>query len=114
MKIDVLTPDTVILQELGARLAKIRKAQGYSQDKLATEAGLGVATLRRVEDGQDAQLGSWLKLLKALGMVAAIDALLPEHYQSPMAEALSAKKRAKAGGELPVKGDRVVWGDETP
>jgi len=114
MKIDVLTPDTAILQELGSRLAKIRKVQGYSQDKLAAEAGLGVATLRRVEDGKDAHLGSWLKLLKVLGMTTSIDTLLPESYNSPMAEVLSAKEaKTKIGKGSQVKGDRLVWGDET-
>jgi len=70
MNINKLTPDTVILAELGARLARLRKQRGYSQQKLATEAGLGVATLRRIESGDGSQLDSWLKLLKALNMEA--------------------------------------------
>ena len=107
MKIDHLSPDKSILKELGARLARVRKQQGYSQNRLAEQAGLGVATLRRIEDGQDSQLGSWLKLLKALQMTAAIDQLVPEHFKSPMAEVKQQKKSRKkheAG---------IVWGDES-
>lgn len=106
MKIDYLTPDSAALKELGTRLAKIRKQQGYSQIRLAEEAGIGVATLRRIEGGQDSQMETWLKLLKALQMASAIDALLPENFNSPMADA----KRLK-GKKAPSSG--ILWGDET-
>ncbi len=107
MKIEYLTPDTAILQELGKRLARIRKQHGMSQDDLAEEAGLGVATLRRIEAGEGSQLESWLKLMKALRMTSSIEALLPENFDSPMAEALSDNKRVRIRG---TKGKR--WGDE--
>ncbi|MBW2737017.1 MAG: helix-turn-helix domain-containing protein [Deltaproteobacteria bacterium] len=108
MRITAPMPSDAIFTELGARLGRIRKQQGYSQDRLADEAGIGVATLRRIEDGKDAQLSSWLKVLKALGMASSIDGLLPESFGSPMAEALqdttrARKKRSRAG---------FVWGDE--
>ena len=109
MKIDHLSPDREILNELGARLARVRKQQGYTQDRLAEEAGLGVATLRRIEDGQDSQLGSWLKLLKALHMTAAIDQLLPENFDSPMATAKRRRRRSKQSNGEP----GIVWGDES-
>jgi transcriptional regulator with XRE-family HTH domain len=108
MKIEPLTPNDAILDELGQRLARVRKQQGRSQEQLASDAGLGVATLRRIESGQDSQLESWLKLLKALHMTAAIDQLLPEHYASPMAEAQAAKKRARSDA-----GGGIAWGDES-
>lgn len=108
MKIDQLTPEAEMLNELGRRLAQIRKQQDYTQDQLAEEAGIGIATLRRVEGGQDSQLETWLKILKALGLTYAIDVLLPENYASPMAEAKAAsgRKRRKPSSGL-------VWGDET-
>lgn len=97
VNIDQLTPEREILREFGNRLARIRKQQGLSQVELAEEAGIGVATLRRIEGGQDGLLESWLKLLKALNMAAAIDALLPETFNSPMAEAPAANpKKRKA------------------
>lgn len=111
MKIDHLTPDDTILTEFARRLRQVRKQSGYSQAELAKNAGIGVATLRRIEDGQDAQIVSWLKILRALSMVNAIDHLLPETFVSPRAEALAKKKKGK-GKKPPTPG--MKWGDELP
>lgn len=109
MKIDVLTPRSAALRELGTRLARTRKQRGLTQTTLAEEAGIGVATLRRIEDGRDAQLGSWFKVLVALGMTDAIDNLVPAELASPMAEVKrGARRKGKGGG---AKGS-VRWGDE--
>ena len=108
MKINQLTPDTRILKELGNRLALARKLQGFNQEQLAKAAGLGVDTLRRIETGQDSQLGSWLKLFKALQMSELIDNMLPEKVDSPMAERLGKKKKLKAAEP----NLRYQWGDE--
>ena len=108
MKISSLTPETEILKELGARLARIRKQQGVAQTDLAEDAGIGVATLRRIEGGKDGQLGTWLKLLIALNMGPAIDALLPEHFNSPMTEARAKSKRRSN----PAASTGIIWGDE--
>jgi len=95
MKITTLVPDKEILSELGSRLKKLRKQRKLNQDELAMAAGIGVATLRRIEDGQDSQLGSWIKLMKALDLLDPIDALLPENFRSPMAEAAKLGKAIK-------------------
>ncbi|RBP51244.1 helix-turn-helix domain-containing protein [Arenicella xantha] len=107
MKISHLSPDKLIQQELGARLQKIRKQYDYTQTQLAEAAGIGVATLRRIEDGKDSQLSSWIKLMKALEMSNAIDQLLPESFNSPMAEALSRKRRSRASDS-----PSPIWRDE--
>lgn len=109
MKIDALTPQPAALQELGSRLARARKQRGLTQTALAAEAGIGVATLRRIEDGQDAQLGNWFKVLKALGMTDAIDNLVPAGLVSPMAE-VRRRGRRRRPGEGPA--GPVRWGDE--
>ncbi len=109
MKIDTLTPNNSILKELGKRLSRVRKQQHFSQDRLAEQAGIGVATLRRIEDGQDSQLGSWLKILKALQLTSSIDSLLPETFNSPMAEVL-AEKGARYKRSSPAEAS--TWEDE--
>jgi transcriptional regulator with XRE-family HTH domain len=109
MKITHLTPEAEILRELGRRLATVRKQQGLSQAKLAQEAGVGVATLRRIEAGKDGQLASWIKISKSLNMIAAIDMLMPEKFQSPMRDVLSQPKgKLITGKQLKSLG----WGDE--
>lgn len=110
MKIDYLTPEDAALTEMGLRLARVRKQQGFSQTRLAEEAGIGVATLRRIESGQDGQMASWLKLLKALRMTASVDALLPETFSSPMAEVLAKAKHSKKGR---VTEPGIRWGDQS-
>lgn len=106
MKITNLTPDSATLAELGSRLGQVRKQQGFSQARLAQEAGIGVATLRRIEAGKDGQLGSWLKLLKVLGMASSIDSLLPENFRSPMAQIKAEKSRAYSKAP-----SGQVWGE---
>ena len=110
MKIKHLTPDKEILKELGERFARIRKQRGYSQSQLAQNAGIGVATLRRLEAGRDAQMETWLKLMKSLRMEANIDTLLPETYSSPMAEVISNKKHRDLKKQITTPGP--IWGDE--
>lgn len=120
MKIETITPDNIILDELGRRLARVRKQQGLTQVDLAQEAGLGVATLRRIESGQSGQMESWLKIMKALHMTASLDALLPEKFDSPRAQVLSSKPRRKTtakvrqGSADEVAESPVKWGDQTP
>lgn len=109
MDITELTPDRDALKELGRRLKQVRKQRGLNQEELAEAAGMGVATLRRIEDGSDSQLGSWIKLMKALHMLSAIDALLPESFTSPMAEAA---RLGKAIRRKKPAGDESLWGDE--
>jgi len=114
MKIDRLTPTTTILRELGQRLANVRKQQGQTQEALAAAAGIGVATLRRIEDGKDGKLGSWLRLLLALQQEGAVDSLLPEDFRSPLAEVKGKRKRAPKATAPRGDGDSFRWGDERP
>lgn len=97
MQIQSLIPESQILTELGRRLAQMRKQLRMSQTRLAEEAGIGVATLRRIEAGQDSQMETWLKILKALRMISTVDMLLPEHFESPMTKALSETRGRRSG-----------------
>jgi len=106
MKITEITPHNAALKELGRRLVLLRKQQGFTQAGIAAAAGLGVATISRIEAGQDAQFGSWIKLFNVLGITPVLDALLPEEILSPMAEVKKQRRRWKT----PHK-DKRTWGD---
>ena len=119
MNITKLVPESEILKEFSKRLAKLRRAQGFTQTELAERAGIGVATLRRIEGGQDSQFETWIKILKALDRISALNALLPENFNSPMSEALAGKSRKSVGktraSALSVSEPSpsgVIWGDE--
>lgn len=108
MKITADTPQDTALIELGRRVALARKNQRMNQTDMAKACGLGVATIARIEAGQDAQFGSWLKLFRVLNLTAGLDQLLPENLNSPMREAkqAQAKQRSRTGS--------FKWGDEQP
>ena len=108
MKIDPLTPDDAVLTELAARLARLRKGRRLSQVELADRAGVGVATLRRMEDGRDARLASWIRVLRALELTSSLEALLPPEVRSPLLEA-----RGRPARPRPARGAGAFrWGDE--
>ena len=106
MEITETTPHTAALKELGRRLVLLRKQQGLTQAGIAAEAGLGVATVIRIEAGQDAQFSSWLKLFKVLGITPTLDVLLPEEILSPMAEVIKHRRQRKTSSR-----SKGAWGD---
>lgn len=70
-----------IIRNLGASLAQLRLARRFSQEELATRAGLTRRTLSRLETGQSATLDSVVRVLCGLGLEQQfqrqLDALLP-------------------------------------
>lgn len=57
------------LNEIGPTLAKIRKNKGYSLRKMAIKTGLNLATISKVETGNNyPSLGTLEILCKALGI----------------------------------------------
>ena len=108
MKIIDATPHTAALEELGRRVALARKNKRMNQTEMAKASGLGVATIARIEAGQDAQFSSWLKIFAVLGLKAGLDQLMPESLTSPMAEAKSRRHQKR------VKPGEFKWGDEQP
>ena len=107
MQISELTTDRGVLAALGRRLAWARKQKMLSQDALAEEAGVGVATLRRIEAGHGCQLESWIKVMRALGRISSIDGMLPDELRSPMFEVMRERGRKR----LPRRRTER-WGDE--
>ena len=106
MKIVNTTPHAIALEELGRRVALARKNKRMNQTEMAKASGLGVATIARIEAGQDAQFSSWLKIFAVLGLKESLDQLIPEKLTSPMSEAKGRRhhKRIKPG--------EFKWGDE--
>ena len=109
--------DRAILERIGRRLRSARLSRNWSQAALAREAGISKRTLERLEAGESAQLTSLIRVLRALGLLDRLDALLPSTRPDPI-------ELLERGGRPPVRaspapdGDRIhpasqpwSWGD---
>jgi transcriptional regulator with XRE-family HTH domain len=118
MKITGTTTDKVTLEELGRRLARTRLERNLTQAELAAEAGVSKPTLERLEAGETTALSTFLRIIRALGLLDALDRLVPEPTPSPIERLkLEGKKRRRASGSRG-SGQSVetvkpwTWGDE--
>ncbi len=74
-----------LMMELGRRLQRQRLQQNLRQSDLAHQTGLSRTTISMVEGGHDPRLSSVIKILRALNLLHALDAFLPDPGVSPMA-----------------------------
>jgi transcriptional regulator with XRE-family HTH domain len=124
MRIDRLNTDETILKELGRRLERARLDRNLSQKQLAAQAGVGKATLERLEAGLPSRLPTLIRVLRALDLLEGLDELVPAYTgPSPVDLATRGQERQRAtpargrpraperrpGGEAP---GRRPWGDE--
>ncbi|MCF6215905.1 MAG: helix-turn-helix domain-containing protein [Emcibacter sp.] len=106
--------DEALLRQLGERLLQHRLNRNITQKALAKEAGVSVRTINRVERGHSTQLSNFIRLLRHLGLLDNMNALVPESALSPIQQIkLQGKSRKRASAEDPVKDNEVwAWGDE--
>ncbi len=84
MKIENLFSDETVLAELGSRVAQTRLERNLSQSRLAGEAGVAKTTVERLERGGAVQLESFIRILRALGLLDRLDVVLSEPLPSPI------------------------------
>jgi transcriptional regulator with XRE-family HTH domain len=106
--------DEALQQLLGSRLRGLRLNRNESQAELARRAGIGKATLQRLEEGRSGTIVTLLRVLRALDL-DNLDALVPAVEESPLAEARGERQarvraRGRATPKTPPGGWR--WGDE--
>jgi len=66
------------LELFAGRLRAARKARGWTQERLATAASVGISTIRAIEHGEaSTSIGSYLAVLWALDLDSGIDQLVP-------------------------------------
>jgi transcriptional regulator with XRE-family HTH domain len=87
MRIDQEMTTEAVLAELGRRMADRRLDRGLTQEQMAARAGIGRATLQRLEAGGSIQLTSVVKLLRALDLLDALDVALSAGVDAAGADA---------------------------
>jgi transcriptional regulator with XRE-family HTH domain len=120
MKIVESNTDEVVLGEIGARLKRLRLERNLTQAELAREAGVSKITVERLEAGQAAKLQTLIRVLRVLGLLEALNPLLPEPMPSPIETVrLRGKTRQRASGarrnpdSSPRRGGKWSWGDQS-
>lgn len=117
MRLEELTTTDATVAELGRRFERARLQQNLTQAELARAAGVGEATLRRFESGRSIQLTTLVKLLRTMGLLDGLEAVLPEESVDPIAELERRRGRRRASGARGrARGARAKsawrWGDE--
>lgn len=81
--VEFLTPDE-LLAEAGDRLRRWRLDRRTSQAALAAKAGVSLKALQALEGGHGSALGTYVRVLKALGLLETLDALAPLPLVNPI------------------------------
>ncbi len=118
MQIESALTDDAVLVELGARLARTRLDRNLSQLQLADEAGVGRSVVQSIERGEPVVVTSLIRVLRALGLVEALNRLVPEPTPAPIELLkLQGRQRQRAAGAHATAAPKTepgpwTWGDE--
>jgi putative transcriptional regulator len=109
-----ITSDEALLKELGDRLQQNRLNRNMTQAALAKEAGISERTIIRIEQGHSTQLSNLIRLLRSLGLLENMDALVPKPVISPIQQMkVQSKNRKRASSSKPEKaGEKWAWEDD--
>jgi transcriptional regulator with XRE-family HTH domain len=109
--------DDALRKQVGERLRGLRLNRNESQQEFAARAGVGKATLQRLEEGRSGTMVTFLRVLRALDLTDGLEALLPEVEAGPLAEADGKRRgRVRARGKSTARAQDSAgswrWGDE--
>ncbi len=109
-KVNQMT-DSIVLAELGERLAQYRLRQNLTQAELASEAGVSKRTLGRLEAGESTQLTNLIRILRVLGLLDNLDSFVPPSPSSPVELLrMQGKERKRASRKsTPSKENEEDW-----
>lgn len=76
--------DADVLAELGRRVERLRLDRNWTQEQLAREAGVSRPTVERMEAGSAGSMTSFIRVLRALDRLEALDDVVPVPDVRPM------------------------------
>ena len=110
--------DEALLQEVGRRIAFLRRSSQIKQEELAERAGISRYALSRLENGAGGiRLESFLSVLRSLNVLNRLSVVLPEPTLTPI-QLVELEKKSE--GALPKRirtrrsSPNRVWGDGRP
>ena len=110
MEISNDTSDSAVLAELGRRIARYRLNKNLTQDALANHAGVSTPTVQRIERGKSTQATNLIRILRALGLLGTLEALIQEPAISPIQQVkLRGKQRKRASSRVGKHEPRPAW-----
>jgi transcriptional regulator with XRE-family HTH domain len=86
--------DSEIIANLGQRIKTRRLTMNCTQAQLARETGLSTLTIQKIEDGQNSQLESFIRILRFFSDLDKLDSLLNQSL-SPQTQYLNKTKTNK-------------------
>ena len=103
--------DEAVRQALGSRAQAQRLGLNKDQETFAYEAGISVSTLYRMERGEPVNIDVYIRVLRVLGMLNRMGALVPETELSPMQQVKysKVKERQRATGRRKVAEKSAGW-----
>jgi putative transcriptional regulator len=109
--------DEAVLEGLGDRLSRYRLDRNLTQADLAIEAGVHKNTVFRLEAGGSTQLKNLVRVLRVLGLLDRLEALVPEPVPSPLRqlEALERQRKravSKVDKDAESPTSEWSWGDD--
>lgn len=96
-----MLPDSEIYRRIGEKVRRLRLRQNLTQMSLATQAQIGVSTLKSIEGGAIGSFDSLIRVLRILGELDVFSKLINEEEMSPneyfeFVEAARKKQRKRA------------------
>ena len=107
--------DEALLQEVGRRIAFLRRSSQIKQEELAEKAGISRYALSRLENGAGGiRLESFLSVLRSLNVLNRLSVVLPEPTLTPI-QLVELEKKSEGALPKRIRTRRSlsnrVWGD---
>ncbi|MDO8188460.1 helix-turn-helix transcriptional regulator [Conexibacter sp. JD483] len=107
--------DDAVLRQLGERVERQRLDRNLTQQVLSERAGVARTVVQRLERGDPIATTGLVRILRALDLLAALDAAFPEPLPSPVEAAARGgrrRRRARASSRDTTDQGGWRWGDE--